>query len=117
MAGNKASDDANITTVPSNSSSNSIQDTKDEKSHVIDVDINPITGDIPNKAGTYDDLKEELEDVEDIDWYKPFPIMPGQIEEPHILTIRALVVGIVLGSLTVCSNVYLGKFPGSCLRS
>lgn len=60
----------------------------------------------PNES--INDLKEELEDEEEIDWYKPFPIVPGIQEERSILTTRAVLVGCVLGSLVNCSNVYLG---------
>lgn len=53
-------------------------------------------------------LKDELEEAEVLDLYKPFPIDPNLTHEEHILTIRAVVVGLVLGSLVNCSNVYLG---------
>jgi hypothetical protein len=43
-----------------------------------------------------------------LDLYKPFPITEGTPLEDHILTIRAVIVGIVLGSLVSASNLYLG---------
>lgn len=53
-------------------------------------------------------LKEELEEAEVLDLYKPFPVDPNIPHEEHILTVRAVVVGLILGSLVNCSNVYLG---------
>jgi hypothetical protein len=44
-----------------------------------------------------------------VDLFSPLPPLEGVPEEPMPLTIRALVVGIVLGSLVNASNVYLGK--------
>ena len=54
------------------------------------------------------DLKEEIEEEEALDLYKPFPIDPTIPHEGHILTLRSLLTGIVLGSLVNCSNLYLG---------
>lgn len=99
-----------------------IEEEKLAGAHVLDVDVANITGDIPlhpqprGDNDAYDDLKDELETkIDVIDWYKPFPLIPGAREEEHILTIRAIVVGIALGSLTICSNVYLGI--RSCSKS
>ena len=55
-------------------------------------------------------LKEELEEAEVLDLYKPFPLDPNIPHEEHILTVRAIVVGLILGSLVNCSNVYLGMW-------
>ena len=52
----------------------------------------------------------ELVEEEKEDLFKPFPLDPSHQVETRILTIRALVVGLVLGSLVNASNVYLGKF-------
>lgn len=48
-------------------------------------------------------LQEEI-----LDLYKPFPVAEGTPLEDQILTIRAVAVGIVLGSLVSASNLYLG---------
>lgn len=53
-------------------------------------------------------LKDELLQDEEIDLFKPFPIDEGHPVEDHILTIRALLTGIVLGALVNASNLYLG---------
>lgn len=44
-----------------------------------------------------------------VDLFSPLPPLEGVAEEPKPLTVRALVVGIILGSLVNASNVYLGK--------
>lgn len=61
-------------------------------------------------------LKEELAEAEVLDLYKPFPIDPNIPHEEHILTVRALVVGLILGSLVNCSNVYLGMFNRELIK-
>ncbi|KAH8087157.1 oligopeptide transporter [Cristinia sonorae] len=43
---------------------------------------------------------------------KPFPIDPDAIEETHQLTVRALLVGAVLGAVVGASNIYLGLKTG-----
>lgn len=53
-------------------------------------------------------LKEELIQEETPDLYKPFPIDETTPYEENILTIRAVVVGIILGCLVNASNLYLG---------
>lgn len=118
MAYDEKTGDSHIAAVPDSSPRGSIHDIQDEKlagAHVFDVEATNITGDIPlhhhpvGPNSVFDDLKEELESKDEvIDWYKPFPLVPGARQEDHILTVRAIVVGIVLGSLTICSNVYLG---------
>lgn len=56
------------------------------------------------------DLKEELAEIEeDLDLYRPLKMDENIPHEEHILTIRAVVVGICLGSLVCASNLYLGK--------
>ncbi|KAL5326356.1 hypothetical protein ACEPPN_004040 [Leptodophora sp. 'Broadleaf-Isolate-01'] len=52
-------------------------------------------------------LQEEI-----LDLYKPFPVAEGTPLEDQILTIRAVAVGIVLGSLVSASNLYLGLKTG-----
>lgn len=58
---------------------------------------NPEKADIPPQGDRAADL------------FSPLPPLEGVAEEPNPLTIRALVVGIILGSLVNASNVYLGK--------
>ncbi|KAI1865048.1 uncharacterized protein JN550_008594 [Neoarthrinium moseri] len=47
-----------------------------------------------------------------VDLYQPLPPVEDAPEEQNPLTIRALVVGIVLGSLVNASNIYLGLKTG-----
>jgi hypothetical protein len=44
-----------------------------------------------------------------VDPYLPFPVMHGLPVEDNPLTLRAIIVGICLGSLVNASNVYLGE--------
>lgn len=56
------------------------------------------------------DLKSESEGDEAItDLFTSFPTPKGIEPEPHPLTARAVLTGIVLGSLVNASNVYLGE--------
>lgn len=60
-------------------------------------------------------LKPEDEDSEDeaiTDLFSSFPTPKGVEPEPNPLTIRAVLTGIVLGSLVNASNVYLGLKTG-----
>ncbi|KAI0034683.1 oligopeptide transporter [Vararia minispora EC-137] len=43
---------------------------------------------------------------------KPFPIDPDEVEETHQLTVRAIVVGCILGAVVGASNIYLGLKTG-----
>ncbi len=65
----------------------------------------------PTPRGEHDQnsLKDELIEEEVLDLYKPFPIDPAIPKEDHILTIRAVVTGMILGSLVNASNLYLGR--------
>jgi OPT family oligopeptide transporter len=56
------------------------------------------------------DIAEEENEVDDI--FKPLPRLKGVPDEPMPLTIRAVVIGCLLGSLVNCSNVYLGLKTG-----
>lgn len=56
-----------------------------------------------------DDADDESENITDT--FVPFPPLKGVAEEPQPLTVRAVVVGIILGSLVNASNVYLGANP------
>jgi len=42
----------------------------------------------------------------------PFPIVPGELEETHQLTFRAIFVGCCLGAVVGASNIYLGLKTG-----
>jgi hypothetical protein len=55
-------------------------------------------------------LKEELVQEEIVDLYAPFPIDPNVPHEDNPLTIRAVIVGMILGTLVNASNLYLGMF-------
>lgn len=59
------------------------------------------------------DLKSDTdgEDERITDLFTSFPMPKGVEPEPNPLTVRAMVVGIVLGSLVNASNVYLGMQP------
>ncbi len=54
------------------------------------------------------------EDDEEEDLYKTLPMDPSIPYEENPLTLRAVVIGCVLGSLVCASNLYLGGFcsPG-----
>lgn len=55
------------------------------------------------------DLKSEADEDDTItDLFTSFPPVKGIEHEPNPLTARAVIVGIVLGSLVNASNVYLG---------
>jgi len=43
---------------------------------------------------------------------KPFPIDPNDPEEVHQLSLRAILVGCVLGAIVGASNIYLGLKSG-----
>lgn len=63
------------------------------------------------------DLKSETDAEDDriTDLFTSFPMPKGIEPEPNPLTVRAVVVGIILGSLVNASNVYLGmKTPPIC---
>ena len=64
-----------------------------------------------------DDLKTE-EDGDDVvhDLFTPFPPLKGLPHEENPLTVRAVIVGIILGSLVNASNVYLGEYPACWAR-
>jgi hypothetical protein len=56
------------------------------------------------------DLKVDMHEVEEeLDLYRPLKMSETIQYEPHILTFRAIVVGICLGCLVTASNLYLGK--------
>ncbi|CCF38382.1 OPT oligopeptide transporter [Colletotrichum higginsianum] len=60
-----------------------------------------------------DELKSEISGDEDVtDLFVPFPEVKGLEPEGNPLTFRAVLVGIILGSLVNASNVYLGLKTG-----
>jgi hypothetical protein len=61
------------------------------------------------------DLKSEADSEDDriIDLFSSFPPAKGVEHEPNPLTARAVIVGIILGSLVNASNVYLGMPPST----
>jgi hypothetical protein len=67
-----------------------------------------------------DDVKIDLDsegDVDITDIFKPLPPLEGVPAEPNPLTVRAVLVGLVLGSLVNASNVYLGEcYPDMLVR-
>jgi hypothetical protein len=64
-------------------------------------------------------INEKLDDVEfdekeieeELDLYVPLKMDPNIPYEANPLTIRAVVVGILLGALVNASNLYLGRSP------
>lgn len=56
------------------------------------------------KVGTGTDVEEEEDDL-----YRPLLMDPSIPHEENPLTIRAVVIGCILGSLVCASNLYLGK--------
>ncbi|KAF5693556.1 metal-nicotianamine transporter YSL11 [Fusarium denticulatum] len=60
------------------------------------------------------DLKSEADSEDDriVDLFSSFPPAKGVEHEPNPLTARAVIVGIILGSLVNASNVYLGLKTG-----
>ena len=65
-------------------------------------------GPFENESELKPDNDEEQDDVIH-DLYVPLPELKGVQKEQHPLTIRAVVVGVVLGTLVNASNVYLGR--------
>ncbi|KAK8014264.1 oligopeptide transporter [Apiospora arundinis] len=57
-------------------------------------------------------VSEADDEVEVFDLYKPLPPLKGVQEEPYPFTIRAVVTGIMFGSLINAANVYLGLKTG-----
>ena len=73
----------------------------------------------PTPRGDHDQnsLKEELLEEEVLDLYRPFPINEEIPYEDNILTIRAMLTGVILGSLINTSNLYLGKISRSAVHA
>jgi len=56
-----------------------------------------------------DDIKVEVEAVEELDLYRPLKLYDSGVPEENILSARAVIVGILLGALVNASNLYLGE--------
>lgn len=68
-----------------------------------------------NMDNVKDDVKVEInEEEEELDLYKPLLMDPGIEHEPNPLTVRAVVIGCILGALVNASNLYLGKSDDVC---
>lgn len=76
----------------------------------------PIEGPDDYKHDLKVDIKEG-EEEEELDLYRPLPMDPNLPYEDNPLTVRAVVVGCILGALVNASNLYLGKFSGVLGRS
>ncbi|EHA47197.1 hypothetical protein MGG_04248 [Pyricularia oryzae 70-15] len=83
------------------------------------ADAAPAAAPSPEPAvGHPEELKEKVvvdvdeADVEDEDLYKPLIMDPSIPHEANPLTFRAVVVGIILGTLVSASNLYLGLKTG-----
>lgn len=73
------------------------------------LDDNDKTGAIftINDSPSEQESRIREEDDELLDITRPFPGLPGQRDEPAQFTIRALIVGTVLGAVVSASNMYL----------
>lgn len=69
-----------------------------------DIDVKPV---YPNKSDT-EGVREVL-----VNDGNPFPPMVGEIEETTQLTVRAIIVGSLLGLIVGASNIYLGLKTGA----
>lgn len=71
-------------------------------------------GNYEKRASLEVDLKSDTTDEDGTitDLFTSFPALKGVPEEPNPLTARAVLVGILLGSLVNASNVYLGLKTG-----
>ena len=58
-----------------------------------------------------DDLKSETTEIVEEDLYAPLKMDPNIPHEENPLTVRAVVVGCLLGFLVNASNLYLGMCP------
>lgn len=55
-------------------------------------------------------VDDSAQDDAIVDLFSPLPPLKGVADEPMPLTARAILIGIILGSLVNASNVYLGKY-------
>jgi OPT family oligopeptide transporter len=95
------------------------------KNHMVEPEAAPVhdshSSDYDEKAGTpkaeqpeikATDAQSELLDMYDPNVVDPFPVDPLAPVEEHQLTVRALVVGSILGAVVGASNIYLGLKTG-----
>jgi OPT family oligopeptide transporter len=83
--------------------------------HMADAGGAPHAVNMEKRAESVDvDLKSETTEGDEpiTDLFSSFPPLKGVIDEPNPLTARAIIVGILLGSLVNASNVYLGLKTG-----
>ncbi|KAK8069952.1 oligopeptide transporter [Apiospora phragmitis] len=72
----------------------------------------PKLSDDTNEKDAVMRVSEAEQEVEVFDLYQPLPVLKGVQEEPYPFTIRAVITGIVFGSLINAANVYLGLKTG-----
>jgi len=73
--------------------------------------LNVLEATLPETEKMADDsvISIHSEETEVLDLFEPFPELPGQIKEnDRVFTIRAMLVGSLLGCLVTASNTYLG---------
>lgn len=63
-------------------------------------------------TGTDDEKSFAEEETEVLDNLFPFPPLKGMPDEEQQLSIRALVIGVLLGAVVSASNIYLGLKTG-----
>ena len=86
-----------------------------ESEKVVVASATDVRGDVNEKQPSIEvDLKSESDVADEAitDLFVSFPPIKGVVEEKNPLTVRAVVVGIILGSLVNASNVYLGLKTG-----
>lgn len=87
--------------------------TMDEK-HVLEAAattgaVRPFSESQPVIEDTANLKSEASDEEEEEDLYRPLIMDPSIPHEENPLTVRAVVVGCILGSLVCASNLYLGK--------
>ncbi|KAG1775683.1 OPT oligopeptide transporter protein-domain-containing protein [Suillus placidus] len=70
---------------------------------------NAITADITSVSGGSEGLEPHVQSINTDD---PFPEVPGSPVEDQQLTVRAVLVGCILGGIIAASNIYLGLKTG-----
>ncbi|KAI3320458.1 OPT superfamily oligopeptide transporter [Xylariaceae sp. AK1471] len=80
--------------------------------HVVDMPAEPVAEERINEK--YDDVVVDEKAVleEELDLYVPLKMDPSIPHESNPLTVRAVIVGILLGALVNASNLYLGLKTG-----
>lgn len=96
---------------------------KSESDDVADLTVHGIAKDIskpsslePSVTMEKGELREVQEDEEDeieaLSHEHPFPALPGEELETQQFTVRAVLVGCILGAVISASNIYLGLKTG-----